>query len=450
MESHLEKKDFYKKVFALVIPMALQNLINVGVMSSDVIMLGRVGETVLSGCSLGGQVYFVLNLILFGVTSGACVLIAQYWGKYNIEAIEKIIGIALKISMAVSLLFMVATLVIPEPIMHIFSSEPDVIAEGVKYLRIIALTYPIVAVTMVYLNLMKSVERVVISTIVYASSLVANIVINAILIFGLFGAPALGIRGAAIGTLCARLLELLIVSIYAKKVNREVKVKLSYFFHLDKILFRDFMKYSGPVILNELMWGLGYSANAAIIGHLGSSAVAANSVSQVTRQLATVIVFGISNATAIMIGKVIGERKEKLAEEYARRFLKLSFFFGIAGGGIILLARPFIISGLKFSGQTADYMNAFMLIMSYYVVAQAFNTDAIVGVFRAGGDTKFGLVIDVSAMWFGSILFGFLAAFVFKWPVVVVYFILLLDEIIKIPLCLYRYKQKKWLKNVTR
>ncbi len=442
--------NFYKKVFALVLPMAIQNLINVGVMAADVIMLGRVGETVLSGASLGGQAYFILSLILFGTTSGASVLIAQYWGKQDLVAIEKIIGIAMQFAMVLSIVFAIVTFMIPELIMSIFSSEPEVIAEGVKYLRIIAITYPISSFTMVYLNLIKSIEKVIVSTIVYACSLMVNIAANAVLIFGLFGFPAMGIRGAAIGTLIARIVEILIALIYAHFVNKTVKVRVAYCLKPDPVFLKDFFHYSGPVIVNELFWGVGYSANAAIVGHLGSSAVAANSVAHVTRQLATVIVFGIGNATAIMLGKAIGEKKEALAEEYSRKFIKLALIFGAIGGIIILLVRPFIIKGLDFSGTTADYMNSFMFMMSYYVIGQALNTVCIVGIFRAGGDTKFGLVIDIVSMWFGSILVGYLAAFVFKLPVKVVYFILLSDELIKIPLSLWRYRQKKWLKNVTR
>ena len=443
-------RNFYKKVVSLVIPMAIQNLINVGVMAADVIMLGKVGETVLSGASLGGQVFFILNLILFGTTSGACVLIAQYWGKKDTVTIEKIIGISMRIAVLLSLLFTVLTLVIPEPIMHIFSNEPEVIREGAKYLQIIALTYPVVAVTMVYLNLIKSIERVVISTIVYGASLLLNVVANAVLIFGLCGFPAMGIQGAAIGTLCARLLELVIVVFYATRINKEVQVHMSYIWHQDCTLRKDFFHYSGPVILNEMIWGLGYSANAAIVGHLGSSAVAANSVVQVARQLSMVVVFGIGNATAIMIGKAIGEKKEKIAEEYGKRFIRLALLFGCIGGGIILLVRPFIIQGLDFTGLTADYMNTFFFMMSYYAVGQALNTVIIVGILRSGGDTRFGLIIDMLSMWCGSILLGALAAFVFHFPVKVVYFFLLSDELIKIPFSLLRYKKKKWLMNVTR
>ena len=443
-------QNFYKKVFALVLPMALQNLINVGVMAADVIMLGRVGETVLSGASLGGQTYFILSLILFGTTSGAAVLIAQYWGKQDTKTIEKIIGIAMMLSIVCSLFFAVVTFFIPDKIMFLFSSEADVIAEGSKYLKIIALTYPISAFTMVYLNLIKSIEKVVISTIVYACSLLVNVCANAVLIFGLFGFPAMGIRGAAIGTLIARMVELCIVLIYSIKWNQTVKVRLKYCINPDKTLIKDFFHYSGPVIVNELFWGVGYSANAAIVGHLGSSAVAANSVAHVARQLATVIVFGIGNATAIMIGKAIGEKREDLASEYAKKFIRLSLIFGAIGGAVILLVRPLVIAGLHFEGTTASYMNTFMFMMSYYVIGQSLNTVCIVGIFRAGGDTRFGLILDIATMWTGSILFGAIAAFVFKFPVEVVYFILLSDELIKIPLSLWRYRQKKWLKNVTR
>ncbi len=443
-------KVFYKKVISLVIPMAIQNLINVGIMAADVIMLGKVGETVLSGASLAGQVYFILSLIIFGITSGASVLIAQYWGKEDTEAIEKIIAIAMRIGILVSIIFMFVTLWIPEPIMRIFSNEPEVIQEGVKYIRIIAFTYPLVSITMVYLNLIKSIERVIISTVVYAASLTMNIIINAILIFGLFGAPAMGIKGAAIGTLCSRILELIIVYFYATRINTDVQIRLQYFLHQDVVLRKDFFKYSGPVIINEMIWGLGYSANAAIVGHLGSSAVAANSVAQVARQLATVIVFGIGNATAIMIGKAIGEKKEQLAEIYGKKFIRLAIIFGLMGSCVILLVRPLIIKNLNFTGLTADYMNTFLLMMSYYVVLQALNVVIIVGILRAGGDTKFGLIIDATSMWCFSILLGAFAAFVLKAPIKVVFFLLLADELFKIPFSLHRYSKKKWLVNVTR
>lgn len=446
----MEKRSFYRKVFALVVPMALQNLINVGVTATDVIMLGRVGEQVLSGCSLGGQVFFIFNLFLFGTGSGVSVLTAQYWGKRDTDSIERLLGIVIKLALAVGLIFMLGSFFLPHQLMGIFTDEPQVIAEGVKYLRIVAFTYPMVAVSMTYLNLIRSIEKVLISTVVYGCSLMLNFVVNAVLIFGLFGAPKLGIMGAAVGTLCARALELGIMLFYAYCRNKEVRLKLSCFLHMDGALLRDFIKYASPVVVNEFMWGAGYSAMAAIIGHLGSSAVAANSISHVMRQLATVVAFGIGNATAIMIGKAIGENKKEQAEVYAGRFIRLAFYFGLIGGSFIFCVRPFIVAGLGFSGLTADYLHSFLFMMSYYVVAQAVTCTCIVGIFRGGGDTKFGMFIDAGILWGWSILLGFLAAFVWELPVRTVYFILMSDELVKIPFCYFRYRQKKWLRNVTR
>lgn len=441
---------FLRKVAVLVVPMAIQNLINVGVTATDVVMLGKVGEKVLSGCSLGGQVLFILSLFLFGTTSGACVLTAQYWGRKDKEAIEKILGIVITLTEGIGILFMILTLAFPGQIMSIFTNDAEIIAEGVKYLRIVAFTYPVAVFTMAYLNVIRSVERVVISTVVYASSLLCNVIMNAVLIFGLCGFPAMGIEGAAIGTLVARILELVIVVIYMVKKNKDIRVRLTYMLHLDKVLLKDFLKYSTPVIINELFWGIGYSANSAIVGHLGSSAVAANSVAHMTRQLAQVVVFGIGNAAAIMMGKAIGEGKRHLAEEYAGRFIRLSLVCGAAGGVLILLIRPLLTTGLGFEGLTAEYLNIFLAMMSYYVIGQALNSTWVVGIFRAGGDTRFGMLLDMTTMWLGSIFVGFLAAFVWKWSVPAVYFILLSDEIIKIPICVWRYRKKKWIKDLTR
>lgn len=445
-----DSRDFYRKVFALVIPMALQNLINVSVTAADVVMLGKVGETVLSGASLAGQIQFIMTLFFFGITSGAAVLTAQYWGKRDIEAIEKVFGIAIKLAFIISVVFTVAALAIPGTLMRIYTSDRDVIREGVKYLRIVACSYLFMSVSMTYLNVLRSVERVVISTVVYLLSLLTNVTINAVLIFGLFGAPKLGIVGAAIGTLTARALELILVLIYAYGVNKDVRLRSKYLLRMDPVLFRDFLVYALPVVFNELMWGLGSSANTAVIGHLGSAAVAANSVAQVVRQLATVVAFGISAATAIMLGKTIGEMKLEEAKVMARRFAKLSIVAGLAGAALILISSPVIIANLSLSSKAAGYLQFMMIVMSYFTVAQSYNCTMVVGIFRSGGDTKFGLVLDVATMWGCSIILGAIAAFVFKWPVMIVYVLLMSDEIIKIPFTTFRYKGYKWLRNVTR
>ncbi len=443
-------KSFYASVVSLVLPMALQNLINVAVSAADVIMLGNVSETALSGASLAGQIQYIMTLIFFGITSGACVLTAQYWGKGETDVIEKILGIALKFSLVTALLFTVVSMLFPVQCVSVFTNEKDVIEEGAKYLRILAISYIFTSLTTIYLNTMRSVERVAISTVVYLSSLVCNISLNWILIFGKFGFPEMGITGAAIATCISRILEFIIVFWYSNKKNTPVHFKLKYVLRHDKILFNDFLKYSLPVMINELAWGAGTAMNSLIIGHMGKSAAAANSVAQVTRQLSTVVAFGISNAAAIMIGKVIGAGDVKKAEYYGKKFTKLIIFIGIISGLLIISIRPLIINSVILTEQAEDYLRMMLLVMSYFVCAQAFNTTMVVGIFRAGGDTLFGLIMDISTMWGCSILFGALGAFVFGLGVPAVYVILMSDEIVKIPLSTLRYKRKNWLKSVTR
>ena len=446
----IEWGSFYRTVIALVVPMALQNLINVGVTAADVIMLGAVGEDALSGASLAGQVQYIMTLFLFGLTSGATVLTAQYWGKGDKDAIEKILGIAVKTAVFVTALFTAAALVVPGLLLRIFTGDPVVIAEGIKYLRIVAFTYVMIGITQAYLYIMRSVERVIVATVVYLLSLVCNIIMNSIFIFGLFGLPAMGVSGAALGTLCARILEVVLVAGYARFFNKDIKLRLRYVIHTDKVLFGDFMKYALPVVINEVMWGLGTAANTAILGHMGSPVVAANSVAQVARQLATVVSFGLSSAAAIYLGKTIGEKKMEHARAYAKRLIGLSLIMGVLGGAVILIASPVASAFLSLSAEAKDYLRIMFFVMSYFVVGQAFNTTMVVGIFRSGGDTRFGLILDVSTMWCCSILLGFLAAFVFKLSVPIVYMILMSDEIIKIPITSWRYRSCKWLRDVTR
>lgn len=457
MDRRVKEKDlgidwgrFYRNVIALVIPMALQNLINVGVSAADVIMLGGVGETALSGASLAGQVQYIMTLFLFGLTSGATVLTAQYWGKGDRDSIEKILGMAVKAAVFVTALFTVAALAVPEVLMSIFTSDPAVTAEGIRYLRIVAFSYMLMGITQAYLYIMRSVERVIVATVVYLLSLLCNIVLNSIFIFGLMGCPAMGVRGAALGTLCARILEVILVAGYARLFNRDIKLRMKYVIHTDRILFRDFMRYALPVVVNEVMWGLGTAANTAILGHMGSPAVAANSVAQVARQLATVVSFGLSSAAAIYLGKTIGEKKQEYAREYSKRFILLSIIMGALGGAVILAVSPVAASALSLSVTAKEYLRFMFFVMSYFVVGQAFNTTMVVGIFRSGGDTRFGLILDVTTMWCCSILLGFIAAFVLKLSVPAVYVILMSDEIIKIPITTWRYRKYRWLRDVTR
>lgn len=445
-----ESKRFLSSTATLVLPMALQNLINTSVNAADVIMLGRAGKIALSAASLGSQVYFILSLIFFGLASGASVLTAQYWGKRDTVTIEKILGFTMRISFFIAFAFTVIVLAFPIAVMHIFSGENEVIQAGAGYLRIIAFSYMASAITTAYLNIMRSIEKVVISTVVYSCSLIINILINAVLIFGLLGFPAMGVRGAAIGTLIARFSELVFVIIYASKFNKTIRIRIKHIFKTDKLLKKDFLTYSLPVVINELFWGTGISVLSAIIGHMGSSVTAANSVAQVVRQLAMVVLFGLANAAAIMIGKAIGSGHADTAEDYAGRFIKLTLVLGIISSLIILLISPIVRSFMTLEADSSEYLKQMLYVMSYFVIAQSISTVAIVGIFRAGGDTKIGLILDVGSMWCITLPLGAIAAFVLKLPVFAVYMILCGDEIIKVPFCLWRYKSKKWLRNVTR
>ena len=435
---------------ALVIPMALQNLINTGGSACDVFMLGKVGETALSASSLARQVQYIMSLFLFGLTSGATVLTAQYWGKGDKKTIERILAMGMCMAIAVTAIFTLVSLLMPETLIRIFTNESEVIREGVKYLRIVAFSYIAIGITDVYLYIMRSVERIKVATAVYLSSLICNVILNAVFIFGMFGCPAMGIRGAALATLLARILELILVIGYAKIYNREILFRMKYFFHMDSGLLKDFLVCAVPVILNEVLWGIANSASTAILGHMGSAAVAANSVAQVTKEMSMVVSFGISNAAAIYLGKTIGEKKYQHARAYAERFVKLSILLGIGSAVIILLSSQMIIMVMAMTPLTKDYLRFMMCVMAYYAVAQTLDETVIVGIFRSGGDTRFGLIIDLTAMWGCSVLLGAAAAFVFHCSVPVVYALLMSDELVKIPIIWGRYKNCSWIRNITR
>lgn len=445
-----ERKEFLKSAALLVVPVAMQNLITTAINSLDVIMLGRVNEIVLAGASLGNQVYFNMSLFLFGITSGAAVLIAQYWGKKDLDSIKAIFGLGMKLGIAVSSLFALSAFFIPELLMRIFTDDPEIIRQGEIYLRIVCFSYPFTAVNMIYLNTMRSMEKVKIATLAYSVSFFVNLIANGVLIFGLLGFPALGTAGAAWGTVIARFSESLVILFYDRKINRTLKFSIKFLVSKNGLLTRDFWKYALPVIINELSWGTGISMITGILGRLGSSVVAANAVAQVARQLSMIIGFGVAAAAAIEIGKKIGEGNREGAKDLGRRYAVLSVITGFIGAAVILIALPVMLKFLVLTPDAAKYLKMMMLVMSYFVIGQSINSCFVVGIFRAGGDTRFGLFFDLTFMWGIAILGGWIAAFVFHAPVTVVYMILLSDEVLKMPVAYGRYKSYKWLKNVTR
>ena len=446
----LDKASFRKTVFAFLLPMAIQNLINFAISSTDVIMLGRYSEVALSASSLASQIQFILILLFFGIGSGATVLTAQYWGKKDTKTIEKILAIGIKIAFGLSLFFFIFAFFFSRNAMSLFTNDETTILEGIKYLKIVSFSYLTTSISIVYLVTMRSVERVGVSTVAYATSFVTNFIINYLLIFGSFGFAKMGVKGAAIGTLVARLVELGIVFYYNSKNHHFVSIKWKYIKSLDPILKKDFIKYSAPTMMNELLWAGGTAAGIAILGRLGNSIVAANSITSVVRQLAMVFAFGLANTAAIMVGKEIGKKDFNTAEIYAKKLLLYSFLSSLLGVAFLLIIKPFIIKKFALNGEVEDYLNLTLNILFYYIPLQSISVVLIVGVFRAGGDTKFALVADVFPLWFGSVLISAFAAFYLNLPPKLVYILIMSDEIIKQPLIFWRYRSKKWINNVTR
>lgn len=447
-----ELKNFYRTVFLLVLPMAIQNLINVAVQSADVIMLGRLphSEVVLSASSLAGQVYFIMNLILFGLTSGASVLMAQYWGKQDQESFRTIWGLTMRPALFLSLIFTGAAILFARPIMAFLSSEEAVIDQGVPYLQIVCIAYIFMAFTMVYLNVMRCMERVVVSAVVYSISLIINIVLNYLFIFGHMGFPAMGIRGAALATVIARISEFVMVLIYNQYINNAIRFDIRILGLSSKLLQKDLITFAIPVILNEMFWGMGMSANAAILGNLGSAVSSASAIVQVTRQLSMVVGFGVSGATAILVGKTIGEQNMTMAKTYGKRFFQLSIYSGMLAMIVISITRPILLAAMNLSDDARHYLGFMLLLMIPYSLFQAINTICVVGIFRAGGDTRFGLYLDMIGLWGVSIIPSFLCAFVFHLDTHIVYTVMMLDEFAKVPFVVKRFRSYKWLKDVTR
>ena len=324
-------RAFLRMIFTLVLPIAVQQLINACITSTDIMMLGRVSESAIAGVSLAGQVSFLLNLILIGISSGASILCSQYWGKKDLRSIEELMGFSLCAGLFVSVIFTVTAFCAPLSVMGLFTSDPVIANQGAQYLRIVCFSYPLNCCTFIYLSIMRSMEHVKISSIIYLFSLLINVLLNYIFIFGHFGSPVLGTAGAAAGTCGARLSELLLAWIYEEKYNRTARFHLRNLYVKNIALVRKFFHFALPVLMNELAWGLGYTVLASIIGHLGQNIVAANSINTVLRQLSMIFSTGLASAAAIITGKTIGEGNRPLVLNYSRNFIKLSVVFGCLG-----------------------------------------------------------------------------------------------------------------------
>ena len=445
------KKEFYSKIFKLVLPIVIQNLLSAAISSADVIMLNYTGQTSVSAVSLASNYASVLFSLLYGLGTGVTMLCAQYYGKKDMEAIKIVQGVALRFSLVGSLIFALPAFFIPEMMMRIFTPDPALIGIGAQYLRYMGVAYISWAIIEIYLSALRSTGRVTVCTVLNVIAFVFNILLNAVFIFGLFGAPKLGATGVAIATSASRLIELT-GCIIVSALSKDVKLDLRSIFVSNKMLLKDFIKLSAPAIGNDIIWGLAFSMYAVIIGHLGEDAVAANSYVVVVRNFGTVLCYAVASAGTILLGNTLGKNRLEEAREDAGRLLKLAFFTGFIGGAIVLAVSPFAVwyASLSFTPTALFYLKWMLLMNTYYITGTSVNTMLIAGVFRAGGDTKFGLICDTIDMWCYAVPLGLLAAFVFKLPVLVVYFLLCTDEFVKWPWVFKRYRSGKWVQNITR
>ena len=453
LNSREEKRAFYKYTARITGPIALQNLMDAAVGSADVIMLSFVSQTALAASSLAGQVMFVLQMLLFGISSGASVLSAQYWGKGDRRTVERVMGLSLRVAVVISALFTLAAALVPGLIMRVFTADAALIDAGAAYLRAVSAAYVLGGFATVYVSVMRSVERVRVSAAVHCSAVVMNVLLNACFIFGIGPFPRLGIVGVALATSITRFLEV-IVCVIDGHLCRVIRLRFSDLLARGGELMRDFVRFSVPAAANYIIWGLAFSVYSVILGHLSSDIVAANSVASVVRNLGTVVCFGVSSSAAIILGKTMGYNQLKEARAYARRFLWLSLWTALAGGAVILLSRPLVMRFMHYYVTVTDTvrgeLSIMLLINSYYVIGQSVNTMLICGIFRAGGDVRFGLFCDTIAMWCYAVPMGLLSAFVFRLPEMWVYFVLCLDEFVKMPVILIHYKRMGWLRNITR
>lgn len=443
----------YGQMIRLTLPIVVQNLLSALVSSADVMMLSSLGQSAISAVSLAAQYTSLVSMVYFGLGTGVSILASQYWGRKDIHAIELVQGIALRFSMLVSVICFVLMMTVPEALMRVYTPDPELIELGVQYLRITGFGFLFWGVSEMYLASLRSVGRVTISTMISTLSLGLNVLLNAVFIFGLLGAPKMGVLGVGMATSIARAAAL-VACFGVSACSGDVKLRLRLMFVRNRALFRDFLHMSVPALLNDVSWGAAFSLYSAIMGHMGSDVVSANAIVVVIRNFATVLCYAVGGAATIWVGRLLGAGELEAARRDAGRLIRLTVVTGLLGGLLMLGAVPIALryaeGYVHLTEQAVGFLRVMLLINSYYVMGTAVNTTLIVGIFRAGGDSRFGFICDSVDMWCYGVPLGFLAAFVLKLPPMWVYFLICTDEFVKWPWVFRHYRSMKWLKNITR
>lgn len=451
MKERLDRKQFLLYALKLAFPIMIQNLISTLVNSADTIMLGYVSQTAMAASSLANQYTFVLFCFYYGLGIGTSVLCAQYFGKGDKQTVERIIGLAARVAILISLLFFVFSFFAPEAIMKIFTDSPQTIKEGAAYLKVLSFSFVFMGFSQVFVSALRSVGKIVFPSALYVVSLLVNVLMNAAFIFGLFGLPRLGVVGVALGTVSARAVEVILCFVYSA-AGKDIKFRLKNLFRRSGVLFKDFLKISAPSVVNDLMWGLAATTCTAILGHIGDDMVAANAVAVMVVNMGAIVCRGFSNATTIIVSQTLGENRMEDTKVYAKRILWLTVIVSLLGCCVILAIRPFMVQFYrdKLTETAIYYLGIIMIMTTWRLVGEGINTCLICGCFRGGGDAKFGMVVDTVFMWGVSVPLMAIAAYVLKLPPVWVYFVMTLDEFEKMPVVFAHYFKFKWMKNITR
>ena len=440
---------FRQSLLSLVLPITIQQFMLSLVSVTDAVRLGFVEQTFLSAVSLAGQVQFVLNLSAGALAVGAGILAAQYWGKQDKNTVERIIPIAMRWGVLVGAAFTLAALFCPRQIMLIFTSEEPLIAAGIVYLKAVAPSYLLFSISQICLCSLKNAGFAKVSSVINSTAVAINIVLNAVLILGLCGFPKLGIAGAAYATVAARLVELVWVAVYARKPDC-IRIRWNKILRRDPILEGDFWKYTIPILVASLVWGIGSTMYSVIMGHLGSDAVAANSVVTMIRNILFCLCRGLAQGTTVLIGNILGSGNLEKAKDYASRLVKLSAIMGLGTGVLLVAASPAIIAVAPLTETARSYLFGMILCVSINTAAKSMNCTLLDGISTAGGDAKFDIVGNILAMWCFGIPLGFITAFVLDWPVLAVALIINADEVVKLPAMYLHYRKGIWLKDLTR
>lgn len=443
------EKQFLINMLSIAVPIALQNMISFGVAMMDSVMLGSLGDQAISAANLGGQPFSLLMSIGFGLSSGGSVLIAQYWGRGDVARIRTVMRLSMQIVFTASFLMTTVCLLFPEKVMGLYSHETEIVAAAAQYLQLVALSYLPYSISNNYMMSLRAIEKVTVSAAIYGTSFFVNVFFNYVFIFGAFGAPAMGVRGAAVGTILARCSELLLVTLYMYFKEDVTGFRFSDCFRLKNEMIRDYTKHSLPVLGNEMLWGLGISVTAAIIGRIGSVFVTANSIASVLHQLALVSVIGVGNAAAVITGKLIGEGRIERAKRAANTILIGSVFVGMFNCALIFTLRPIFLSFYSITPEAYEVTYTVMGVLALLHLSLAIDITCIIGILRGGGDTKTAFAFDCGALWLVSVPMGILSGLVWGWPVTWVYVMLKLDSPIKTVLSLIRLKSGAWIRNVT-